>query len=178
VPSPLASAPSPADTTPTPASASGRPQVEQALAAPPAQRVANPQKFAVTIGPSAIDGQGAFAGEAIPDRAKIGEMRGEFVDNATARQRVREALKASGRVFMVAISDKRSVDATHSTDPLRFANHACAPNMVLKVQQGRVAFYALRDIAPGEELTVRYGTTHHAGRLSCRCGAPQCQGAI
>ncbi len=167
-PSPSASAPSHAEATPA----------ARTPAASPARRIANPQKFTVTIGPSAIDGQGAFAGEAIPARAKIGEMRGEFVDNATARQRVREALKASGRVFMVAISDKRSVDATHSTDPLRFANHACAPNMVLKVQQGRVAFYALRDIDPGEELTVRYGTTHHAGRLSCRCGAPQCQGAI
>jgi uncharacterized protein len=141
-------------------------------------RMADPQKFAVTVGPSAIDGQGAFAAEAIPARAKIGEMRGEFVDKATERQRVRDALKTSGRVFMVAISDKRSVDATHSTDPLRFANHACAPNMVLKVQQGRVAFYALRDIAEGEELTVRYGATHHAGRLACRCGAPQCVGKI
>jgi SET domain-containing protein len=164
-PSPLASAPSPAEATLAPA-------------APANRRIANPQKFAVTVGASAIDGQGAFAGEAIPARAKIGEMRGEFIDHGTARQRVREALQASGRVFMVAISDKRSVDATHSTDPLRFANHACAPNMVLKVQQGRVAFYALRDIASGEELTVRYGTTHHAGRLSCRCGAPRCQGAI
>ncbi len=161
-----------------PAAAPAAPVV--APGASPAERgqVANPQKFAVSIGPSAIDGQGAFAAEAIPARAKIGEMRGEFVDKATERQRVREALKASGRVFMVAISDKRSVDATHSTDPLRFANHACAPNMVLKVQQGRVAFYALRDIAVGEELTVRYGATHHAGRLACRCGAPHCVGRI
>jgi SET domain-containing protein len=140
--------------------------------------VANPQKFAVTVGPSRIDGQGAFAAEPIAARAKIGEMRGEFIDQRTARERVKAALRDSGRVFMVAISDKRSVDATHSTDPLRYANHACLPNMVLKVQQGRVAFYALRDIAAGEELTVRYGATHHAGKLACRCGAPRCQGAL
>lgn len=139
---------------------------------------ADPQKFKVTVGPSAIDGQGAFAGEAIPARRKIGEMRGEFVDMAEARARARAAEKASGRIFMVAISDKRAVDATHSTDPLRFANHSCQPNMVLKVQQGRVAFYALRDIAEGEELTARYGETHHAGRLTCRCGAPGCQGRL
>ncbi len=144
----------------------------------PPRVVANPQKFAVTVGPSCIDGQGAFAAEAIPARAKIGEMRGEFIDPRTARERVKAALRDSGRVFMVAISDKRCVDATHSTDALRFANHACTPNMVLKVQQGRVAFYALRDIASGEELTARYGTTHHAGKLTCRCGAPNCQGAI
>ena len=162
---PLATSPAGAPAT-APAGATAAPQV------------ANPQKFTVTVGPSRIDGQGAFAGEAIPAKAKIGEMRGEFVDQRTARARAQAAIRASGRVFMVAISDKRSVDATHSTDPLRFANHACSPNMVLKVQQGRVAFYALRDIAEGEELTVRYGETHHAGRLTCRCGAPRCQGQL
>lgn len=139
---------------------------------------ANPQKFAVNVGPSAIDGLGAFAGEPIPERRKIGEMRGEFVEMAEARRRARAAEKASGRIFMVAVSDKRAVDATHSSDPLRFANHSCQPNMVLKVQQGRVAFYALRDIEAGEELTARYGETHHAGRLTCRCGAPGCQGKL
>lgn len=137
---------------------------------------ANPQKFAVRVGASAIDGQGAFAGEAIPARRKIGEIRGEFIELAEARLRARAAERDTGRIFMVAISERRAVDATHSSDPLRFANHACAPNMVLKVQQGRVAFYALRDIAEGEELTARYGPTHHAGRLQCRCGAPRCVG--
>ena len=44
-----------------------------------------------------------------------------------ARRRARQAEKTSGRIFMVAISDKRAVDATHATDPLRFANHSCQP---------------------------------------------------
>lgn len=139
---------------------------------------ADPQKFKVRVGLSAIDGTGAFADEPIPARRKIGEIRGEFVDMATARARAREAERQTGRIFMIAISDKRAVDATHSTDPLRYANHACEPNMVLKVQQGRVAFYALRDIAPGEELTARYGSTHHGGRLQCRCGSPRCVGRL
>jgi SET domain-containing protein len=139
---------------------------------------ADPQKFRVDVAPSAIDGQGAFAHEPIPARRKIGEVRGEFVDMPTARARARESELSTGRIFMVAISDKRAVDATHSTDPLRFANHSCVPNMVLKVQQGRIAFYALRHIEAGEELTVRYGATHHAGRLSCRCGAPNCIGRL
>lgn len=138
----------------------------------------DPQKFQVEVGPSAIDGQGAFAGEPIPARRKIGEMRGEFVDLREARRRARLAEQTTGRIFMVAISAKRAVDATHSTDPLRFANHSCQPNMVLKVEQGRVAFYALRDIAAGEELTADYGETHHAGRLVCRCGAPGCIGRL
>lgn len=149
-----------------------------APATPVKGQPANPQKFKVEVGPSAIDGQGAFAAEPIPARRKIGEIRGEFIDMATARARAREAERTTGRIFMVAISDKRAVDATHATDPLRFANHSCMPNMVLKVQQGRVAFYALRDIDAGEELTARYGETHHAGRLRCRCGAPNCIGRL
>ncbi|HPP84032.1 MAG TPA: SET domain-containing protein-lysine N-methyltransferase, partial [Rubrivivax sp.] len=43
---------------------------------------------------------------------------------------------------------------------------------------GRVEFYALRAIEPGEEITVDYGETHHEGRLACRCGAPGCRGAL
>ena len=28
------------------------------------------------------------------------------------------------------------------------------------------------------ELTADYGETHHAGTLRCRCGAPNCRGAL
>jgi SET domain-containing protein len=154
-----------------------RPALATELCSTSARRQpANPQKFQVRVGPSAIDGQGAFAAEPIPAKRKIGEIRGEFIEMAEARARAREAERNTGRIFMVAISERRAVDATHSSDPLRFANHACVPNMVLRVQQGRVAFYALRDIAEGEELTARYGPTHHAGRLRCLCGAPRCIG--
>ncbi len=160
----VSSAPAPATSSSEPGHAPGTP--------------AAPQKFKVVVAPSRIDGLGAFAGEAIPARRKIGEIRGEFIDMATARARARHAERTTGRIFMVAISDKRAVDATESSDPLRYANHACVPNMVLKVQQGRVAFYALRDIEAGEELTARYGATHHGGRLVCRCGAAQCIGRL
>jgi hypothetical protein len=44
--------------------------------------------------------------------------------------------------------------------------------------QGRVEFYALRAIATGEEITVDYGETHHAGKIACRCGVPACVGRL
>jgi SET domain-containing protein len=174
-------APAASATSPASPNQGLQPSVGGAAALPdapkrPRGQPADPQKHPVRVGLSAIEGQGAFAMANIPARAKIGEIRGEFVDNTTAHARARQAQLESGHVFMVAVSSKRSVDATDSTDPLRFANHHCEPNMVLKVQQGRVAFYALRDIAEGEELTARYGTTHHAGKLACRCGAVRCEG--
>jgi uncharacterized protein len=134
----------------------------------------DPQKFVVLNRPSAIDGTGAFAGESIPARRKIGEIRGEAISVREARRRARGA----ARIMIVEISERRAIDASRSSDPLRFANHSCAPNASLRIRQGRVEFYAMRDVAQGEELTVNYGPTHHEGRLACRCGAPGCVGRL
>jgi uncharacterized protein len=137
-------------------------------------RPSDPQKFAVEVQPSRIDGQGAFAGEAIPARRKIGEIRGENISVREARRRA----KGAARIMIVEVSERRAIDAANSTDPLRFTNHSCQPNAVLRIRQGRIEFYAMRDIAPGEELTCNYGETHHEGRLACRCGAPGCIGRL
>ncbi len=147
--------------------------------APPAPAPVAPdrpayQKYAVDVKPSRIDGQGAFAAEPIAARRKIGEIRGESISVQQARIRATR----TERVMIVEVSDKRAIDFSRSADPMRFTNHSCGPNARLCIRNGRVEFYALRDIAPGEEITVNYGETHHEGRLTCRCGAPRCVGAI
>lgn len=133
---------------------------------------ANPQKFAVDVKPSAIDGQGAFAAEAIPARRKIGEIRGESISIREANARAR----GLARIMIVEVSDKRAIDASNSSDPLRYTNHSCRPNAVLRIRQGRVEFYALRDIRAGDEITADYGETHHNRTLACRCGMLGCIG--
>ena len=130
------------------------------------------QKYEVTVGASAIDGQGVFAAEPITRWRKIGEIRGESISVAEARIRATR----HERVMMVEISPERAIDFAKSGDPMRYTNHSCAPNARLCIRQGRVEFYALRPIAPGEEITVNYGETHHEGTLACRCGAPGCVG--
>lgn len=132
------------------------------------------EKFAVRVRPSAIEGQGVFAEEPIPARRKIGEMRGEVISVAEARRRV----KGRERIHMVEISERRAIDATASDCALRYVNHSCSPNAVLRIRQGRAEFYAMRDIDAGEELTADYGESHHEGRLRCRCGAATCKGRL
>ena len=134
----------------------------------------NPQKFAVVNAASRIDGQGAFAAEPIPARRKIGEVRGEPISVREARRRA----KGVARIMIVEVTHTRAIDASQSADPLRYTNHSCQPNAVLRIRQGRVEFYAMRDVAPGEELTVNYGETHHEGTLRCRCGASGCVGML
>ena len=144
---------------PAPAPASGRPGY---------------QKYAVRVEASHIDGLGAFADEAIAARRKIGEIRGESISVAEARIRATR----HERIMIVELSARRAIDFSRSGDPMRYTNHSCSPNARLCIRQGRVEFYALRAIAPGEEITVDYGETHHEGRLSCRCGAPGCRGRL
>lgn len=151
--------PAPAEPLPATPAATGRPGY---------------QKYAVDVKPSAIDGQGAFAAEAVPARRKIGEIRGESISVQEARIRATR----SERIMIVELSEKRAIDFSKSADPMRYTNHSCRPNARLCIRQGRVEFYALRDIEAGEEVTVDYGETHHDGRLRCRCGAPGCRGAL
>jgi SET domain-containing protein len=135
---------------------------------------ADPQKFAVEVRDSRIDGRGAFAGETVPARRKIGEIRGESISVEDARIRATR----HERIMIVELSPRRAIDFSKSADPMRYTNHSCAPNARLSIDNGRVEFYALRNIAGGEEVTVDYGETHHDGKLACLCGAPGCRGAL
>jgi SET domain-containing protein len=130
------------------------------------------QKYEVAVRRSGIDGFGAFAAEPIPAHRKIGEIRGETISVAEARRRA----AGKARIMIVEISARKAIDASKSEDPMRFTNHACSPNARLTIRDGRVEFYALRPIEPGEEITVNYGETHHEGTLACRCGAANCVG--
>jgi uncharacterized protein len=132
------------------------------------------QKYRVDVLASAIDGQGAFAAEAIPPRRKIGEIRGESVTVEEARIRATRA----ERIMIVELSPKKAIDFSRSTDPMRYTNHSCQPNARLVIANGRVEFFSLQPIAAGAEITVDYGETHHEGQLPCRCGAPGCRGAL
>jgi SET domain-containing protein len=132
------------------------------------------QKYAVKVRASPIDGLGAFAAEAVPALRKIGEIRGESISVEDARIRATR----HERIMIVELSPRRAIDFSKSADPMRYTNHSCAPNARLSIDNGRVEFYALRTIAAGEEVTVDYGETHHAGQLACLCGAPGCRGTL
>ncbi|WP_233151717.1 SET domain-containing protein [Pelomonas sp. KK5] len=127
---------------------------------------------ALRIARSRIDGYGVFAAEMVSAGNKLGELTGEPITVAEARRRA----QGRERIMMVELSASRAIDCTRSADPLRFANHSCRPNARIQVEAGAVEFFALRDIASGEEITVGYGATHHEGRLVCRCRQDGCTG--
>ena len=125
------------------------------------------------VGASRLTGRGLFATRPIPARAKIGEFEGEVIGLREARRR------AKGRAIVAIVElERHALDATDSPRGFRFINHSCDPNTFMRCLPERAEFYARRDIAAGEELTVDYGESHHEGTLACRCGAAKCRGFI
>ena len=59
----------------------------------------------------------------------------------------------------------------------RLLNHSCDPNCGIK---GVNRIVAMRDIAPGEQLTWDYEMTEKSSwwRMRCRCGSPICRKRI
>jgi SET domain-containing protein len=120
---------------------------------------------------SPIQGRGLFALSPVPARRKLGELGGERITEREARRRARQR----GRIAIVEFGDGTALDASRGGTHFRYVNHSCAPNAYMRRAYGRVEFYSLRPIEPGEEVTCDYGETHHDGKLPCRCGSPHCR---
>lgn len=123
---------------------------------------------------SRIHGKGLFALSPIPARRKIGELGGEVIKQAEARRRARR----SSSIKIVELGDGTAIDASRNGNHFGYVNHSCTPNAYMRACYGRLEFYTLREIEPGEELTCNYGETHHEGKLTCRCQSERCQGYI
>ena len=125
----------------------------------------------VEVRKSPIDGKGLFAKASIPARRKFGEYAGERVPLREGRRRARR----TRRLAIVEFDDTHAIDGSVRGNELRYINHSCSPNTFMRIFRGHVEFYSLRRISAGEELTCRYGETHHNGKLRCKCGSPNCK---
>ncbi|KAF3938327.1 hypothetical protein ABW19_dt0209434 [Dactylella cylindrospora] len=85
--------------------------------------------------------------------------------------------EASNRDFSI-IQSSRKTGAQIFLGPARFVNHDCSPNTKFtSVTKSTVMFTALRDIQPGEEITVYY-SDHYFGQDNEECLCQSCEGGI
>jgi histone-lysine N-methyltransferase SETD1 len=104
-------------------------------------------------------------------RKKIALFAGELVHG---RRRIEARLRNQDAIKIIRLSDDLAIDGAASGDETAFINHSCAPNAFMRiVPGGKVAFFALRDISPGEEVTIDYRDPDHPA--VCRCGADECR---
>lgn len=128
----------------------------------------------LTVAKSAIHGRGCFATIPFARRKKIAEYTGERITNAEAERRgkPRRILRISG------LDERWSIDGSRGGNGTHYINHSCRPNAFMQTIRGHLLVLALRDIEPGEEITVDYVATYHADDKRCTCKVPGCRGTI
>ncbi|KAG5455467.1 MAG: hypothetical protein BJ554DRAFT_5112, partial [Olpidium bornovanus] len=111
-------------------------------------------------------------------RTRENISRGTFVEKYAGEVVTIEEAEARGREYdaagMMYLFD---MDGTH------FFNHSCEPNLAVWSvfrHPGAVihdiAFFAITEIAAGEELAFDYKISGEARRIRCLCAAPGCRG--
>lgn len=126
----------------------------------------------VEIKSGGIDNSGMFAKELI--------CKGEIVFIKGGHILTREEIFSSKIInSYMPISDDYylgAISAEEENDIKLYNNHSCDPNCGL---HGEITFVAMRDIAPGEELTVDYAfIDNEEYSFDCKCGSPNCRHII
>lgn len=127
----------------------------------------------LAIRESRINGKGCFATTGVKRGRKIAEYSGERISAAEAKRR------SHRRVLRICAIDRRwCLDGSRGGNGTHYINHSCNPNSYMKILYGHILFMAIRDIRPGEEITLDYESTLHSDKKRCSCGAKSCRGTI
>jgi len=125
------------------------------------------------IARSNIEGKGCFATIGFRKHRKIAEYAGQRISNAEANRRATRR-----RLRICALNNRWSLDGSRGGNGTHYINHSCEPNAFMKILYNHILFIALRDIEPGEEITIDYESTLHSDKKRCVCGAQRCRGTI
>jgi SET domain-containing protein len=128
----------------------------------------------LAVRPSGIDGRGCFATIFFRKGRKIAEYTGERI----SRREVARRARGRRKLRICAINSYWSLDGSKGGNGTHYINHSCAPNSYMRITHGHILFMALKDIHPGEEITLDYVITLHPNDKRCHCKAPNCRGTI
>lgn len=117
-------------------------------------------------------GKGVFSVRSYPASAVIGRITGTLIFDANY-----------GSDYSFEVDEHVQLEPVA---PFRFLNHSCEPNCEFDLleesdddpkQAGHLHVIALRDITPGEELTIEYNWPATSA-IVCQCGSPSCCGWV
>ena len=120
----------------------------------------------LSIRKSPIEGKGCFSVTHFKGRRKIAEYTGERITEAEANRRATRR-----KLRICAINNRWSLDGSRGGNGTHYINHSCEPNAYMQILYGHVLFIALRDIEPGEEITIDYESTLPPDKKGASVGA-------
>jgi hypothetical protein len=122
---------------------------------------------------SAIHAAGCYTTTAIRKGATVAEYDGPRITKAEADT----AYEESPITYLFGLGDGSIVIDGHSM--AMFINHSCDANCETEEVKGRVWIRAIKNIAPGDEITYDY-CLYDGGddEAICNCGAKKCRGTM
>jgi len=84
-------------------------------------------------------------------------------------------------LYLMYFSDRAGIYPDLTTPGPHLINHSCTPNCWMYIYRGHTLFFALRDIKPGEELTISYLLSPKDESCNncthvCKCDSEFCTG--
>ncbi len=123
---------------------------------------------------SPINGLGCFAAKPYRKGHKIAEYAGERI----SRREIKRRLVGAKRIHICAIDMYWAIDGSVGGNGTQYINQSCQPSCDLRINDGHIIFFAVRNIAAGEEITLDYVVSYHDNQTKCDCGAANCRGTI
>ena len=112
-------------------------------------------------------GLGLFTLRAIPAGKKIIEYVGPVITSEEADRK--------GGKYLFELDDEHAIDGSARSNTARYINHSCRPNAKGYTTGRRIWIWSLRNIKPGEEITINYGKEYldeHIKQCMCaKCAA-------
>jgi SET domain-containing protein len=130
--------------------------------------------FGMKLAQSKIHRWGVYATEFIPARRKVIEYTGERISRRETKRRA----ELSEMIYLFTLDNYWTLDGSVGGSGAEYINHSCEPNLVTRIVKGHILYISLRDISPGEELTVDYRFDKKVEKVICACGSTKCRGTI
>jgi len=130
--------------------------------------------FGLEVKKSKIHRWGVYAKELIPARRKVVEYTGERISRRETKRRADE----SEHIYLFTLDPYWTIDGSVNGSGAQYINHCCEPNLIARIVKGHILYMSLRDIQPGEELTVDYHFDKKVDKVPCHCGSVKCRGTI
>ena len=128
----------------------------------------------LSIEKSPLHGLGCFATVRFLKGNRIAEYAGEKISRKEAMRRMK---RANGKRIS-ELEAEWYIDGSLGGNQTQYINHSCDPNADAFVIGGSLFIFALREIAPGEEITVDYLNSFEEDQSVCQCRTASCRQRI
>ena len=123
-------------------------------------------------------GYGVFAKKQIKSGTIIGDYLGKVIKTAEY-----DLDKDRDGLYLMYLTDEASIYPNFKKPGPHLLNHSCAPNCWIYTYHSHTLFFALRNIEPGEELTISYllspkDETCKNCPHDCKCESKFCTGTM